>query len=44
MFALLPLVGAVIGVVCLLCYNIDEKKIEENSKELARRKAEKEAM
>lgn len=44
MFALLPLVGAVIGVVCLLCYDIDEKKIAENSKELARRKAEKEAM
>jgi len=43
-FALFPIISAVFAVICLKFYNIDEKKIEENSKELARRKAEKEAL
>lgn len=38
-FAIVPLVGAALGVVALVFYTIDNKKIEENSKKLAEMKA-----
>lgn len=38
-FALLPLVGAAIGIAALSFYNIDEKKIQENARILEERRA-----
>ncbi|MCR5247234.1 MAG: MFS transporter [Paludibacteraceae bacterium] len=38
-FALVPLAGSILGIVALLFYNINEKKIVENSKKLAEMKA-----
>ena len=37
-FALLPLIGAVIGILALFFYNIDEAKIEKNAKILEERR------
>ncbi|MBQ0156125.1 MAG: MFS transporter [Bacteroidales bacterium] len=34
-FVLIPLIGSVIGIVALIFYTIDQKKIEENTKALA---------
>ena len=34
-FAFLPLVGSAIGILALYFYDIDEKKIKENSAKLA---------
>lgn len=42
-FSVLPLVGSAIGIIALCFYNIDEKKIQENSAKLAAMKANKEA-
>lgn len=37
-FALVPLVGAALGIIALFFYDIDEKKIQENSRKLAEMK------
>ncbi len=42
-YSLLPLLGAVIAIIALFFYDIDEAKIQENSRKLAEMKANKEA-
>ncbi|MCQ2199006.1 MAG: MFS transporter [Paludibacteraceae bacterium] len=43
-FVLVPLIGAALGVLALVFYTIDNKKIEENAKKLAEMKANKESV
>ncbi len=42
-FAVLPLIGSIIGIVALLFYTIDEDKIQENSRKLEEMKRQQEA-